>query len=419
MSNMQSPRGTRDILPADQAVWSFVRNAAAKVAAQMNFQSISTPTYEDLTLFNRAIGGGTDVIDKELFLVRGIQTEAGSEEYALRPEGTAGIVRAFIEHGMQTWPQPVKLWSFVNCFRYDRPQKGRYREHIQFDLELFGDSSAWADAWILLAMWRFYQEVGLGDKVELKLNTLGTLEERNAYIGKLHEYFNPLRDQLSEDSQRRLESNPLRIHDSKDEGDKRLCEGAPRLVDNVGDESRAHYEEVKRLVSVWGISFAEDSSLVRGLDYYSHTTFEWVPKEYEGSQASVGGGGRYDGLIPQLGGPVTGAVGAGIGLDRICELVVDCGVAIPAMDAPQYFLVAADAIGKEYIEREVIPKMFTQGLRFDAALNKEGVGAQLKQAGKVGAKSAVIVGQHEVESGQVVVKDLESGEQKEASTEGL
>lgn len=412
MSTIQSPRGTRDILPQDQAVWRFVRNAAEKVAAQMNFQRIQTPTYEEKALFSRAIGGGTDVIDKELFLVRGIQTEAGSEEYALRPEGTAGIVRAFIEHGMHTLPQPVKLWSFVNCFRYDRPQKGRYREHTQFDLELFGDPSAWSDAWIILAMWQFYKEVGLGEKVTLKINSLGTSEERALYVGALKGYFEPLKNQLSEDSQRRLETNPLRILDSKDERDKDLCKDAPKLLFSLGQESGEYYSEVLRLLSTWKIPFEEDTSLVRGLDYYSQTTFEWVPRYLTGSQASVGGGGRYDGLVSQLGGQNVGAVGAGIGLDRICELILDTGVEIPVVEGPEYFLVAADTAGQAKIESEILPKLLAEGKTVDAVLSKDSMSAQMKQAGRVSAKKAIIMGQQEVESGQVVIKDMESGEQQ-------
>ncbi|HSI21332.1 MAG TPA: histidine--tRNA ligase [Verrucomicrobiae bacterium] len=411
MATIQSPRGTRDILPADQAAWTHVTRAAAKVAAQMGFQPITIPTYENRELFQRSIGEGTDVMDKELFLVRGIETEPGKEEYALRPEGTAGIVRSFIEHGMHTWPQPVKLWSFVNCFRYDRPQKGRYREHTQLDVEFFGDATPFADAWVLLTMWQFYKEVGLGDRVELKINTLGTPEERAAYVDTLREYFMPFRDQLSEDSQKRLDKNPLRILDSKNEGDRRLCDAAPRLKDNLGEASKAHYAEVLRQLGMWGIPIVEDPFLVRGLDYYSHTTFEWVPTGIEGQQASVGGGGRYDGLVSKLGGPATGAIGFGIGLDRICELVVDSGVALPEMPKPDYFLVAADAAGRGYLEREVLPKLLAEGKSVDAALGKEGVGAQLKQAGKVRAKQAIIVGEQEVEKGEVVVKDMASGEQ--------
>lgn len=411
MSNLQSPRGTRDILPADQAVWRFVRNAAEKVAAQLNFQPIVTPTYEARELFQRSIGGGTDVIDKELFLTRGIETEPGQEEYALRPEGTAGMVRAYIEHGMHTWPQPVKLWQFVNCFRYDRPQKGRYREHVQWDIELFGDASPWADAWVILATWRLLCEVGLEGKVELRLNSLGLPEERAAYIENLKAYLAPLRDQLSEDSQRRLDTNPLRILDSKDTNDQRLCEGAPRLRNSLGEGSRAHHEEVERLLGVWGIPHVQTDTLVRGLDYYCHTVFEWATKGDDGQQSSLGGGGRYDGLITLLDGPATPATGAGIGLDRLCELVQVAGVEIPAPEVPDYFLVAADQAGREYLEQTVLPKLLADGKKVDAPFGKEGVGNQLGQASKVGAMQAIIVGQQEVESGQVVVKDLASGDQ--------
>lgn len=403
--NIQSPRGTRDILPADQPAWKFVRHAAGKVATQLNYQRIDTPTYEERGLFERSIGEGTDVMDKELFLVRGVASD--EEKYALRPEGTAGIVRSFIEHGMHTWPQPVKLWSLVNNFRYDRPQKGRYREHVQFDIEIFGDQSPWADAWVILTTWQFLKEVGLGEKVLLKINTLGTSEERQEYMRVLVDYLQPRAGELSLDSQHRLEKNPLRILDSKDQADQYVVQQGPKITDVLSDMSRAHYEEVKRLLGVWGIPFAEDAGLVRGLDYYSHTTFEWVPTGGDGQQSSIGGGGRYDGLLPQLGGPNVGAVGAGLGLDRIVEMLGE----MEALEGPEYFLVAADAAGREKLEREILPRLLDEGKTVDAILNKEGVGGQLKQASRVGAKKAIILGQQEIEKGEMVVKDLVSGEQ--------
>ena len=211
--SFQSPRGTRDILPADQAVWRHVCTTADQYARLMGYQPITIPTYEELALFQRSIGSGTDVMDKELFLTRGIRVEEGTESYALRPEGTAGIVRSFIQNGMQTWPQPVKLFSLVNVFRYDRPQKGRYREHVQFDIEYFGDFGPFADAWVIYTTWQFFQSLGL-EGLKLHLNTLGTSEERQRFVEALKEYFLPLVDRLSSDSAHRLEGNPLRILDS-------------------------------------------------------------------------------------------------------------------------------------------------------------------------------------------------------------
>jgi len=347
---LQSPRGTRDILPDEQPLWQLVRRTAQEVAEQFAFQPITTPTYEDLRVFERAIGGGTDVMDKELFLTRGTRSEEGEgTEYALRPEGTAGIVRAFIQHGMHTWPQPVRLFTFVNNFRYDRPQKGRYREHVQFDLEAFGETSPFADAWIIAATWQFLSRLEIKGLI-LLLNTLGTSEERANYSKALQEYLEPLKEQLSSDSLKRLTLNTLRILDSKDAGDQKVLLEAPRLLDFLSLESKAHFEAVQNYLKYWNIPFKLDSALVRGLDYYSHTAFEWIVEGSAGQQASLGGGGRYDGLVTQLGGPSTvGAVGAGIGLDRVVEeLAIQQAENLPSSVKPEVFILCA---GPEALQR--------------------------------------------------------------------
>jgi histidyl-tRNA synthetase len=420
MTPFQAPRGARDILPSDQAVVRHVRAVAERVAAQANFLPITTPTYEARALFQRAIGGGTDVMDKELFLVRGIKTDDTEESYALRPEGTAGIVRAFIEHGMHTLPQPVKLTSIVNNFRYDRPQKGRYREHTQWDIELFGDLSPWADAWVILTTWRFFTELGFDAcHLTLHINSLGTAAERVAYQEQLVAFLQPHAATLSEDSQRRLQENPLRILDSKNAADQQLLEQAPTLRDVLGLESRAHFDEVLRLLRCWNIPVEENARLVRGLDYYAHTAFEWVPREQQGQQLSLGGGGRYDELLPQLGGPAVGAVGAGLGLERVCEFLAASELPIPPLPSLQYYLVSADETGRQYIETEVLPHLLAQGRSVDLGRQHDGVGNQLKRADKAGAIEAVIVGVQEIERGQLMVKTLADGSQRECALSEL
>lgn len=409
MPNLQSPRGTRDILPAEQPLWQHIQQVGKEVAEQMGFQPISTPTYEDLALFQRSIGEGTDVMDKELFLVRGVKSE--KEEYALRPEGTAGIVRSYIEHGMHTWPQPVKLYSIVNNFRYDRPQKGRYREHVQFDVEFFGDHGSFSDGWIIYFTWRFLKELGLNN-LKLKLNSLGTTDERAEYIKALKTFLKPQKAQLSEDSQSRLETNPLRILDSKDAGDQKLVADAPQLQEFFSEASKAHFQEVQQLLQAWEVPFVLAPDIVRGLDYYSHTTFEWVIEGSAGQQNSLGGGGRYDGLMTSLGGPDCGAVGAGLGLDRIMEAMQEQQVETEAEAAkPELFLVAADAAGKTRA-LTLINELLDIGWAVDSALNKEGMGGQLKSAGKSGALAALILGEQEVADDTVVVKVLETGTQE-------
>jgi histidyl-tRNA synthetase len=418
MTQIQAPRGTRDILPKDQTSWQFVEKIARSVAEQFNFLPITVPTYEELALFQRSIGTGTDVMDKELFLVRGVRSEEGEgTAYALRPEGTAGIVRAFIQHGMHTWPQPVRLYSFVHNFRYDRPQKGRYREHVQFDIEYFGESTPLADAWTIFTAWTFLQKVGLRNIV-VNLNTLGTLEERTTYTTALTHFLEPLQDQLSTDSKERLTSNPLRILDSKDAGDQKALEGAPSFNEYISAETKQHFEEVQHLLLTWKVSISLNPRLVRGLDYYSHTAFEFIIEGEGGQQASLGGGGRYNGLVLQLGGPVTGAVGLGIGIDRVVEELERQSLTVPELVSPQVFLVAADAVGREAIVA-LLPELASTQIRFDAALSKESVNAQLKSAGRSNAVFIVVIGEKEVGENSVSIKNFKSGEQQSLPREEL
>jgi histidyl-tRNA synthetase len=412
MPDIQSPRGTRDILPAQQPLWQHVKNMAEATSEQMGFKPITVPTYEYASLFNRSIGEGTDIMDKELFVVRGARVEAGNEEYVLRPEGTAGIVRSYIEHGMQTLPQPVKLYSIVNNFRYDRPQKGRYREHVQVSIEYFGDASAFSDAWVIYTTYRYLMNVGLSG-MKLQINTLGTAEERIEYIEVLRAALRPNMEKLSSDSQKRLETNPMRILDSKDEADQALLNSVQNLRESLGDESLARYAEVLTYLDAWNIPYEENHRLVRGLDYYSHTAFEWV---IDGHASSLGGGGRYDTLVQKLGGPATPAVGAGLGLDRIVEALE--GVMETEETTADIFYVAADGAGR-MAAPELIGRLLDAGFNVDTALGKDGMGPQLKTAGKLKAYAALIVGSSELEKGQVQLKVLESGNQHIIKLENL
>ena len=402
----QSPRGTRDILPEAQPAWQFVLDTCREVAAQLQYQTITVPTYEEVGLFQRSIGGGTDIIDKELFLVAGHKDEDG--HYALRPEGTAGIVRAFVQHGMHTWPQPVKLATVVNNFRYERPQKGRYREHVQFDVEYFGDLTPFADAYVILTFWQIIRKLGIPG-VSLSLNSLGTSEERASYIEALRGHLESRRDQLSEDSQRRLESNPLRILDSKVGSDQALLNDAPQLADFLGEESRAHIEAVKTYLEAWNIPYAMNPRLVRGLDYYCHTCFEWVYAGPDGVAPSLGGGGRYDKLISQLDGPETGAVGAGLGLDRIVEIITDLGLALPAPKPSAYLVLAEPELREQ--GTVLLQTLVEAGIPITADFSKISFGSQMKAAGR-SAKLAVILGGQEAADHTLTVKNLEDGSQE-------
>lgn len=409
MSQLQSPRGTRDILPDQQGLWQHVYKVGAQVADQFGFAPIKTPHYEYASLFQRSIGAGTDVIDKELFLLKHRQEEGEENQYALRPEGTAGIVRAFIEHGLHLKPQPYKVYSFVTNFRYDRPQKGRYREHTQFDLELFGDTSPFADAWIILAGWQFLTSVGLpAQELELQLNSLGTSAERSAYIEKLKEFLQEHQTELSPDSQVRLTSNPLRILDSKDQKDQQLLDNAPILTDAFGQTSKEHFEAVQSYLQTWDIPYNLNPRLVRGLDYYCHTAFEFTTKGAGGQQSALGGGGRYDGLITALGGPDVGGTGLGIGIDRVVEELERLNQ-YPVMDAPfRIAVISNPATRTEALK--TLKQLIEHGYAVTFS-EKEGFGSQLKQADRQGTTLAILIGEEELAQNTVTIKNLANAEQ--------
>ena len=400
MPSVNSPRGTRDILPIDQPLWQHVVRTCQDVAERLSYQQISLPTFEELGLYQRAIGTGTDIMDKELFFVGSRHTK--EQHYALRPEGTAGMVRAYIQHGMQSWPQPVKLYSILNLFRYERPQRGRFREHTQFDIEYFGDNSPFADAWIVLTHWQVLQTLHISG-VRLSLNNLGTAEERQAYRTALISFLEPLKDSLSDDSKRRLIENPLRILDSKDPGDRQLLTNAPKLSDSLGQASNEHFTLLQNYLESWQIPFSLDPLLVRGLDYYSLSCFEWVHTAADGSQLSVGGGGRYDGMLPLLGGPQTGAVGAGLGLDRLVDLLE----VVPPTQL-DIFVVLADPMALPSAQR-LIAQLAGLLYKFDADFSKSSLGSQLKAAAKRQARYAIIVGLDG--STDWTVRNLSDGEQ--------
>ena len=402
MLKLNSPRGTRDILPSDQPLWQHIISTCQLVAERFSFQPISLPTFEEVALYQRAIGSGTDIMDKELFLVG--NRHADEYKYALRPEGTAGMVRAYIQQGMQSWPQPVKLYSILNLFRYERPQRGRYREHTQFDIEYFGDTSPFADAWIILVHWKVLQELGISN-VTLSINSLGTADERIAYRKALVQFLEPNKERLSQDSQRRLTENPLRILDSKEPQDKELLLGAPKLIDSLGEASNAHFLQLLSYLNAWQIPYKLDPHLVRGLDYYCLSCFEWVYTQTDGTHLSVGGGGRYDGLVPLLGGPTTGAVGAGLGLDRLMDLV-------PSIEPkqPDLYVILAEPTALPAAQ-QLICLLATLPYRIDADFSKSSLGAQLKAADKRGARYALILGLEESTTSSLMIRNLRSGEQ--------
>ncbi|HEX2844561.1 MAG TPA: histidine--tRNA ligase [Candidatus Limnocylindria bacterium] len=402
-----APRGTRDLLPEETAAWSHVEAVARDLARRYAFERIEIPLFERVELFARGLGESSDAVEKEMFRVGGARgSNEERAEWALRPEPTAGIVRAFIEHGMHVRPGPLRLTMIGPMFRYDRPQAGRYRQFTQWDVEVLGDPGPAVDAELIELASRYYREVGL-DGVVARINSIGDATCRPAYREALVQYFTPHLDRLSEDSRRRLAVNPLRVLDDK-QLDPALAESAPNSVDHLCEPCRTHFEQVRRLLDELGVAHELDHRLVRGLDYYTRTAFEFVIAGREGQQQALGGGGRYDGLAEAIGGPPTPGIGFGIGLDRTVLAMAEQGVEPP----PAGPLVAVVGFGDDHADRlRVAAVLRDAGLAVRPDGTSRKLGKQLEAAAKAGASWAVIVGD-ELQEGRIGLKNLSTGEQE-------
>ncbi|MYE33168.1 MAG: histidine--tRNA ligase, partial [Chloroflexi bacterium] len=315
MADLQAPRGMSDVLPEDEPLWRFVRDTAERVARSFDYRLINTPIVEDVRVFSRTVGDESDIVSKEMYVFE----DRGGGELALRPEGTAAVCRAYIEHGMGSRPQPVRLYYFGPMFRYDRPQAGRYRQLWQFGVECIGDPSPAADAEIIELQYTLFRELGLDD-LTLSINSIGTAETRRTYVDVLREHLRPHLEGLSHDSQRRFETNLLRILDSKEDADHPALRSAPSILDYLTDEDAEHFDEVRSLLDASGVPYEVAPRIVRGLDYYARTVWEFEPPAAGGSeggqQGTVSAGGRYDGLMELLGGPPTPGTGTAMGVER-------------------------------------------------------------------------------------------------------
>jgi histidyl-tRNA synthetase len=403
-----APRGTRDLLPEDAPAWSAVEAVVRDLSSRYAFERVETPLFERTELFARGLGATSDAIEKEMFRVGGA---AGSEEeradWALRPEPTAGMVRAYVEHGLHVRPGPLRLWMIGPMFRYDRPQAGRFRQFTQWDVEALGDPGPMVDAELIELGHRFYAACGVSN-VMAYLNSIGDGACRPAYRAALVDYFSAHADRLTDDSRRRMQVNPLRVLDDKDL-DPQLAAGAPRSLDHLCDECRAHFDAVRGLLDALGVRYEIDHRLVRGLDYYTRTTFEFYVAGRRGQQQALGGGGRYDGLVELLGGQPTPGIGFGIGIDRTVLAAAEQGGAPPA-EAPLVAVVSGLAALEPRMR--VAQALREAGVRVRADGSARKLGRQLESAAKLGARWAVIVGE-ELERGIVVLRDLEASEQRE------
>jgi histidyl-tRNA synthetase len=406
MSSFQRPTGTLDNLPEDQSYWQHVRSYARQLVERAGFGRLDVPVFESTELFARGIGGATDIVEKEMYTF----TDKGGNSLTLRPEFTAGVVRAYIENGMHVLPQPVKLYSTGPIFRYERPQAGRYRQHTQFNIEILGTQDPVADLEIMLLVWDLYSGLGFRD-LAFQLNSTGCPACRPQYIEVLKQYYHDREDVICDDCRRRLVHNPLRVLDCKAEQCQPLIENAPKIGDYLCEECAVHFATLREYLDQLGRSYTLNHRLVRGLDYYTKTVFEvWAAGI--GAQAAVCGGGRYDGLAELLGGPPTPSVGVAVGLERIILVMRAEGAEVPALPAPAVFVAHLGAKARQSAVR-LSDDLRRAGVGTWLAFGERGLKSQMREADKRGARYVVIVGEDELERGVAAVRDMMVGSQEE------
>lgn len=406
MAKIQAIRGMNDILPEQTPVWQFVEDTVRKVLSQYGYQEIRMPVVEQTDLFKRSIGEVTDIVEKEMYTFE----DRNGDSLTLRPEGTAGCVRAAEEHGL-LFNQTRRLWYTGPMFRHERPQKGRYRQFHQIGVECFGMAGPDIDAELLVLTARLWRELGLSEHTRLEINSIGTSAARREYREALVAYLSGYRDQLDDDSQRRLGSNPLRILDSKNPDTQKILTDAPRLDDYLDDESRDHFRELRSLLDAAGIAYTVNPKLVRGLDYYGKTVFEWITDSL-GAQGTVCAGGRYDGLVEQLGGKPTVAVGFAMGLERLILLLETLDVVPDSVngDVDVYVAAMGDATVAPALALGESLRDSLPGVRVMSHCGGGSFKSQMKKADRSGARFAVIIGENEVANGTAGLKPLRSDE---------
>ena len=405
----QAPKGTRDVTPAESYRWQYVEELIRKTTARYGFREVRTPVIEHTELFLRSVGDTTDVVQKEMYTFN----DKGGRSITLKPEGTAGTVRMFVEHGLFAEAMPLKVY-YLNCpvFRYERPQAGRLREHHQFGVECFGAPEPSADAEVIAMAWDIFTAMGARD-LTVKLNSIGCPKCRDRYQAALKAYLAAHRDELCEDCQVRLEKNPLRVLDCKVESCKKINAHAPHTMDYVCDECRTHMDKLRGYLDAVGIPYEMDPMLVRGLDYYTRTVFEIVSGA-AGAQGTLCGGGRYDGLVKQIGGPEVAAVGFGLGIERLLLYLDQLGVEVPKPE-PMDVLIFGMGEGERQKAFELVNGLRKLGYAADTDHVGRSVKANFKYAGKTEAKHVLVIGESELTAGKGNIKVMATGEQIEVS----
>lgn len=411
---LQKPKGTQDILPQESAKWQYVEDFARKTFRKYNYGEIRTPIFEHYEVISRSVGDTTDIVTKEMYDFY----DKGDRHITLRPEGTAPVVRSYVENKLfaPEVQKPVKVYYMGSMFRYERPQAGRLREFHQIGAECFGSSNPATDVEMIAMAAQFFKDIGITN-VSLELNSLGNPESRAAYRQALIDYLTPLKPSLSADSQRRLEENPLRVLDSKEPEDKAAVEGAPSILDYLDEESSTYFAAVRSMLETLQIPYVINTNMVRGLDYYNHTIFEFTT-EVAGSQLTICAGGRYDGLVAYFGGPETPGVGFGMGLERLLLVLDKQGVELPIETALDVY-VAVLGTGANGRALELVQALRAQGFAAERDYLDRKLKAQFKSADTFKAKTLITLGESEVESGQVTVKNNHNREEVTVSLDQI
>ena len=411
---LQKPKGTQDILPADSAKWQYVENVARETFKKYNYGEIRTPMFEHYEVISRSVGDTTDIVTKEMYDFH----DKGDRHITLRPEGTAPVVRSYVENKLfaPEVQKPVKVYYIGSMFRYERPQAGRLREFHQLGVECFGSKNPATDVETIAMAYQLFNTLGIKE-VTLHLNSLGNTESRLAYRQALIDYLTPMRDTLSKDSQRRLDENPLRVLDSKEKEDKVAVENAPSILDYLDDESQAHFDEVRTMLDSLNIPYVIDTNMVRGLDYYNHTIFEFITT-IDKSELTICAGGRYDSLVEYFGGPETAGFGFGLGLERLLLVIDKQGIELPVEESLDVYIavLGSGANGKAL---ELVQAIRYQGFKAERDYLGRKIKAQFKSADTFKAKTVITLGESEVESGQVNVKNNATREEVTVSFEEL
>lgn len=409
---IQAPKGTRDILPSEIHRWQFVEEAFKKLCASFGYKEIRIPVFEHTELFQRGVGDTTDVVQKEMYTFQ----DKGGRSITLRPEGTAGVVRSYIENGMSSLPQPIKLFYDITAYRYENVQKGRYREFHQFGVEAFGAGGPAIDVEIISILYMFFEKLGL-KKTGLNINSIGCPKCRSVYNEKLKDYYRPHLSEICGNCRERFEKNPLRLLDCKETGCKRFVAGAPSLQDYLCDDCRSHFEGLKAGLDNLGIEYGVDPGIVRGLDYYTRTVFEFI-SENVGTQGTICGGGRYDGLVETCGGAPTPGIGFALGVERLMMEMESQGIVIGEPPAMDIYIATMGQKASDFAQ-QLVYRLRSCNVGAETDLMSRSLKAQMKYADKKGFSHTIVIGDDEIESGKGVLKDMRTGEQKDVSLDSI